>query len=258
MTDTSGAAVLGAPSPAGQRQRAERRFYSGMALFMGLLVLVGFGPSFYFKFLGLSFPRPNPTLNPLVIFHGVVFTLWTVVFVAQALLVNAGRRDVHRKLGVAGMALAVLMLPVMYVTAAAQVARANQPPFTDPLTWTAVPLLAVAFLAPLLWLGWRHSRRDLQAHKRLMLGAMIMVVQPAIGRLPLAPPTLMGFGILLAISWLLFIPLIQWDRHSLGRVHWATALGASLYAVSLALQQFFLAMPGSWARFAVHLPGIAQ
>ena len=35
------------------------------------------------------------------------------------------------------------MIPVMYLTAVWQVARANQPPFTDPLTWTIVPLAVI-------------------------------------------------------------------------------------------------------------------
>ena len=41
------------------------------------------------------------------------------------------------------MLLAMLMIPVMYLTAVWQVARANQPPFTDPLTWTIVPLAVI-------------------------------------------------------------------------------------------------------------------
>ena len=43
------------------------------------------------------------------------------------------------RLGKLTMLLAVLMIPVMYLTAVWQVARANQPPFTDPLTWTDRP-----------------------------------------------------------------------------------------------------------------------
>lgn len=258
MAGMGEAGVMGAPSPGVQKQRAERRFYTGMALVMAGLVLIGFGPSFYFKSLGISFPRPNPSLTPLIIFHGLVFSLWVAVFVTQASLVAAGRRDLHRKLGVAGIALAFALVPIMYLTTVAQVARASQPPFTDPLTWTVVPLMSIPFFVALIWQGWRSSRRDLQAHKRLMLGAMIMMVQPAIGRLPIAPPILEGAGILAFVGWLLFVPLFLWDRRSLGRIHWATWLGAVFYALSLIGQMAFLAWPGPWARFAAHLPGVAH
>ena len=133
-----------------------------------------------------------------------------------------GRRDLHRKLGVAGMALGAAMIPVMYLTAVWQVARASQPPFTDPLTWTVVPLVGIPVFALLLGRGWRESSRDLQAHKRLMLGLLIILTQPAIARLPLAPPSLLGFSLQSAIAWFVFVPLFIWDRRTLGRLHWAT------------------------------------
>ena len=57
--------------------------------------------------------------------------------------------------------------PVMYLTAVWQVARANQPPFTDPLTWTIVPL---AVIIPFRGLGLERlvaSGATPQWHKRL-------------------------------------------------------------------------------------------
>src|SRR6476661_3183394 len=125
-------------APAADRKSSERKFYSRMALFLVLLVLAGFGPSFYLRGIVPSFPRPNPTLPPAVILHGTVFTLWMLTLVAQTQLITARKHAVHMKLGKLGMLLAVLIIPVMYLTAVWQVARANQPPFTDPLTWTIV------------------------------------------------------------------------------------------------------------------------
>ncbi len=235
----------------------ERRFYTRMAWFIVALVFVGFGPSFYLKPLGLSFPRPNPPLIPNLMLHGAVFTAWMAVFLAQVSLVAAGRRDLHRVLGAAGMALGALMVPVMYLTAVWQVERASQPPFTDPLTWTVVPLIGIPVFAAMLWLGWRESRRDLQAHKRLMLGVMIMLTQPAVARLPVAPPTLPGFAIQGVLSWLLFVPLFLWDRRTIGQLHWATKLGAGLFALVVAAQVVFMAIPGVWSSFAAHLPGVS-
>ena len=109
------------------RKASERKFYSRMALFLVLLVLLGFGPSFYLKGIVPAYPRPNPTLPPTVILHGAVFTLWMALIVVQTQLIAARKHAVHMQLGKAGMLLAILLIPVMYLTAVWQVARANQP-----------------------------------------------------------------------------------------------------------------------------------
>src|SRR4051795_216387 len=162
-------------APPADRKSSERKFYSRMALFLVLLVLLGFGPSFYLRDIVPSYPRPNPTLPPAVILHGSVFTLWMAAIVAQTQLIAARKHAVHMQLGKLTLLLAVLMMPVMYLTAVWQVARANQPPFTDPLTWTIVPLAVIIPFAILIWNGW-NKRRDVQTHKRLMLSAAIVSV----------------------------------------------------------------------------------
>jgi hypothetical protein len=235
----------------------ERRFYTRMAWALVALVFIGFAPSFYLKPLGLSYPRPNPPLIPNLMLHGAVFTAWVATFLAQVSLISARRRDLHRALGVGGFVFGLAMIPVMYFTAVWQVARASHPPFTDPLTWTAVPLVGIPVFALVLALGWREARRDLQAHKRLMLALMIMLTQPAVTRLPLAPPTLPGFAALSILSWFAFVPPFIWDLRSRGALHWATKLAAMFYALIIAAQVFFLATPGVWSAFAANLPGVS-
>lgn len=237
------------------RQAAERRFYSWMAIALVALMFLGFAPSFYLRGIVPPYPRPNPTLTPWVVLHGSLFTLWMLVLVAQTQLVAAGRRDLHKKLGVASILLAILIIPMMYVTAVWQVARANQPPFTDPLNWTVIPLAVIPVFAFLVWNGWKR-RRDAQWHKRLMLSAAIVVVMgPVFGRLPIAPPTLAGFSFQHSLGLVLFVPLFLWDRRSQGRVHPATWLGFSLAVAMLAVSTAFLAT-GAWAPIAAHLPGV--
>ena len=239
-----------------ERKASERKFYSRMALFLVLLVLLGFGPSFYLRGIVPPYPRPNPTLPPTVILHGSVFTTWMALIIAQTQLISARKHAVHMQLGKAGMLFAILMIPVMYLTAVWQVARANQPPFTDPLTWTIVPLAVIIPFAVAVWNGWTH-RRDVQFHKRMMLSAAIMVVMgPAVGRLPIAPPTTLGMSILLTLGLALFIPLFVHDRKLHGEVHPATKFGFTLAAISVALPLavFWFNLP--WASVAAHLPGV--
>lgn len=238
------------------RKASERKFYSRMALFLVVLVLLGFAPSFYLRGVIPSYPRPNPSLPPAVILHGSVFTLWMALIVAQTQLIAARKHAVHMQLGKLTFLLAVLMLPVMYLTAVWQVARANQPPFTDPLTWTIVPLAGIIPFAVLIAQGWA-KRRDVQSHKRLMLSAAILTVMgPAIGRLPIAPPTTLGITIIFLLGLLLFVPLFLWDSRTLGRTHPATKLGFAMAAISVAipLAVFWLNLP--WASVAAKLPGV--
>ena len=238
------------------RKASERKFYTRMALFLVFLVLLGFGPSFYLRGIVPSYPRPNPTLPPFVLLHGTIFTLWMALIVTQTQLISARKHEVHMRLGKAGVILALCMIPVMYLAAVWQVARANQPPFTDPLTWTIVPLATIIPFAILVANGWSH-RRDVQFLKRMMLSAAILVVMgPTIGRLPLAPPTLVGFTILILLGFVLFVPLIVHDRRALGKVHPATKLGiamAALWAVC-PLSVWWLNLP--WAKVAAQLPGV--
>ena len=238
------------------RKASERKFYSRMALFLVLVVLLGFAPSFYLRGIVPSYPRPNPTLPPWVIFHGLIFTSWMALIVVQTQLISARKQAVHMQLGKLGMLFAILMIPVMYLTAVWQVARANQPPFTDPLTWTIVPLASIIPFAILVWNGW-EKRRDVQTHKRLMLSAAILVVMgPSLGRLPIAPPTVVGFTIQMLVGFLLFVPLILWDRRTVGQLHPATKFGIGMAALWLIfpLAVFWLNLP--WAKVAAYLPGV--
>jgi uncharacterized membrane protein YozB (DUF420 family) len=244
-----------AASPA-DRKASERKFYSRMALFLVALVFIAFAPSFYLKDIVPSYPRPNPTLPPAVILHGTVFTLWMATIVAQTQLISARKHEIHMRLGKAAMFLAILMIPVMYLAAVWQVARANQPPITDPLTWTIVPLSAIIPFAVLVWNGW-SKRRDAQWHKRSMLSAAILVVAgPGIGRLPIMPPTLSGFTVLFLLGFALFIPLILWDRRTIGKVHPATKLGIAMLSIPIFVPLAVMWFNLPWASVAAHLPGV--
>src|SRR4051812_7690240 len=79
------ATVLGSTA---ERKSAERKFYSYMALFLVAVVFIGFAPSFYLRGVVPAYPRPNPTLPPGVMFHGLMFTLWMALLVVQTQLVS--------------------------------------------------------------------------------------------------------------------------------------------------------------------------
>lgn len=232
---------------------AERRFYSGMAIFMIAMVLIGFAPSFYFRGL-VHYPRPNPTLNPLVWLHGIMFSAWMLIFLMQARLVASGRRDLHMKLGRWSMIFAASLIPLMIATTIGQVARANQPPGYTPLGWMAVPAFGIPVYTAFLWAGWT-KRRNPQAHKRYMLGAALLMMDPAIGRIPLLPPEA-GIHLSDLLGWLPFLALVAWDWRSLGRIHSATLFTTGLWALVLILRGFAVTSPW-WEEIAGSIMAMA-
>ncbi|MDG2090365.1 MAG: hypothetical protein P8J61_04555 [Gammaproteobacteria bacterium] len=86
---------------------ADRIFFPAIALFAAFIVIVGFGPSYYFK----EFTDARE-LRLSVHLHGLVFSAWIILFIVQAFLVRTGNVSFHRKLGVFGVAIAALLVVV--------------------------------------------------------------------------------------------------------------------------------------------------
>jgi hypothetical protein len=231
---------------------AERRFYGRMIIAIFVAVFIGFAPSFYL-FQTVSYPRPNPVLTPLLVLHGIVFTAWVALFYTQTRLIAAGRRDIHRQLGVIGFGLAVALIPIMYLTSMHGISRGSHPPFVDAATWSAVPLLAIPPAAFLLFMGWRH-RLKAQVHKRFMLLATLGMVEPGIGRWPIFPPVLEAHIASGVLSFAMVIPLILWDRKTIGGLHWATKVGLGALAFGY-FARYFVWHTAAWHNLVAVLPG---
>lgn len=237
---------------AAQTIDAERRFYGRMALAIIIAIFIGFAPSFYLMQM-VSYLRPNPPLTVMTMLHGLVATGWLAIFYTQVRLVAAKRRDVHRQLGVWGMALGAAVIPVAYLTAMQAIPRGLHPPIIDAESWSAVPLLAVPAMALLLWMGWRN-RLDPQAHKRFMLVFTICMVEPGLGRWPVFPPTMAGHVISNLLAFAFIIPLVMWDRKTIGSLHWATkvAMGALAFGC---FARYIVWGLGIWPAVVRVLPG---
>ena len=106
--------------------RNDDLFFSGMAAVALIVVLVGFARTY---FLAGLFRAPLPNL--LVHIHGAAFTLWIILFITQVSLVTARRVNLHRRLGLLGFVLAIVMIVLGTLTASDQVARHVAKPGTD-------------------------------------------------------------------------------------------------------------------------------
>jgi len=226
----------------------ERAFFFWMAVAILTAIFLGFASTWFLR--PWLVPPGMLPLTPLVWLHGLLFTGWVSLFMAQVSLVSAGRTDLHRKLGVAGLGFAVA-LPIVGLLAALYGAlRAAGPPGIPPMTFLAVPLLGTVAFTVLLFAGLFNSRNP-AAHKRLMLLTMIIFTAPAFGRMPIFPgPTgfmLMPFTFVAAL-WL-------WDRHMLGRIHKATLQGTIVVAASLLLP-LAIGFTKPWLAFAHWATGL--
>ena len=224
----------------------ERAFFLLLAGSMFVAVMAGFGPVYYLR------PAHPATLyppTPLVHLHGAVFGAWIMLFMAQVSFVAAGRRDVHRKLGLAGIVLVALMIPLGIATALGQAVRKSGPPILDPLSWLAMPLASVLGFGVLFSLALLLRRRP-AAHKRLMILGMATMLSAAFGRIALIPP----FLGLLVLPNLYLVALIGWDFASLRRVHPATFWGGALVLLTT-IGPVFIWRSAAWLAFARSVTG---
>ena len=225
--------------------RHDRRFFMGMALVIAAIVFAGFAPTFYLR----TFYHPEP-LQSVFQVHGLVFSAWVVLFVVQTALVSARRTDIHRRLGVVGGGLALLMLVVGYQAAVTAARRGfSTPGLPPPLVFFAVPVFDLLVFATLVGAA-LYLRRTPAAHKRLMLLATIAVLTAAIARLPyvlpLGPPAFFGLTDLLVVAAMVY------DWRTRGRVHPAMLWGGLFLIASQPLR---LAVSGTdtWLALATWL-----
>jgi len=214
-----------------------------MAVAIALTVLVGFGPTYYFRSL-----TDLPPLPRLTHAHGLVFSAWILLFTTQVCLVGGGRRDLHRRLGVAGGVLAVLMVVVGLAVALAAARRDIAAGEADrALGFLIIPLGDIlAFVVLVTSALVLRARRE--THRRLMLLATLAILLAAIGRIP----WLGGTGGIIAyfIALLAAAPVHDWLTH--GRPH-PVSLWGGIGVFAFALGRFLSQDSAWWHAIAARL-----
>lgn len=237
---------------------SERRFYSGMALVMALVTIIGFGPTYYFA--GLH-DAPTPVLTPRIHLHGAFCTAWIALLIVQTRLIAAGERRMHRMLGAAGALIALAVVVTGVIVALASERRthtaANAGTMADPYMFLIFPMSAVLVFAGFVILGvlWRN-RADF--HKRFMLLATASLIGPAFARIITQASSGLGLvGIPGAIGGLILIDtlvvaLAIYDLSSRGRLHPATLWGGAFLILSGPLR-LAIGFSAPWQAFAQSL-----
>jgi len=232
--------------PAIIRRRRERWFYIGMSIAVAITVFAGFAPTFFLRPYFTAAP-----LMPLLQVHGLVFTSWIALFITQTVLVARHRTDIHRRLGVAGGVIAVLMVLIGVTTAVIRASQGATPtPDLSPLIFLTIPLGDMLVFAILVSAGF-YFRRQPATHKRLMMLATISILAAAVARLPFAimqagPPAFFG------LTDIFIVVCVLYDLITLRRIHRATALAGSFIVVSQPLR-LFIGGTHAWLVFATWL-----
>lgn len=224
--------------------RESRGLFTVIALVIALVAVAGFARTYYLK---LAFGTPE--LTALKHLHGLVMTAWIVLLITQVRLVATGRTAIHRKLGLAGIVLAAMVVFVG-VDLAITSAREGFTPVAavPPLVFLAMPMgeattFTVLFTAAILYRG----RPDI--HKRLVIVATLGMLTPAMARLavmtgaPVIPP------VFFAMTDVLIISCIAWDWARNRRLHPAFLAGLGV-VVAVQVGRLLVARTEAWQQVA--------
>ena len=216
------------------------RFFFIMGLVLIAIVLAGFVP------FGLMRPGGVTSVPVLLHVHGAVFLSWLILFTVQARLVGVGNIGLHKRLGQLSVLLAAIMIVLAYLVmrhaygnpnfsiAGLPAATSIIFPFTDIVNFAIAYGLALA------------NRQSPAIHKRWMLIAGILMIDPAVARIAMTldgPPPM-----ILAIELALFVSIIVYDVRTRRRPSWATMCGLGLYVAAMA-SKFTVAHTPAWANF---------
>ncbi len=168
------------PATAQTNRQRDRVFFPIIGALFIVTVFIGFAHSYYLAGL---FKAPLP--NVLIHIHAVVFSSWLILLTVQMGLVTARRVDVHRKLGLVGFGLAVLMVVLGLLAATDSLRRGFSPPHSglSAETFYVVPVSAMLLFSTLTASAYRARRRP-AVHKRLIVVATVAILAAAIQRWP--------------------------------------------------------------------------
>ena len=212
-TQVEGGATFSAPQ---RGFMADQGFFVRYAIVLAVFIMFGF---LQFAARGYSNFGAAPLLVHL---HGGLMVAWLGIFIAQNMLVHRGELGLHRKLGWTSAGLVIVVAVTGVAVGYNAVATNRLPPFFSDSFFLALTAVgSISFAAMVAWAI--TLRRQVQWHRRIMLGAMFILLEPALGRL-LPMPLLGRWGewLILFVQLIFVAVLANHDRKVLGSVHGAT------------------------------------
>lgn len=232
----------GSNSGALARTRTRSWFFPAMGGVAVLAVAIGFGRTYFAPMARGTFAAP------LVLhIHGAFAIAWVLLFAVQPMLVRMRQVKWHRRIGLAGLPLAIgvatTMLPAGVFQATRDAAAGAGP--TGISAILGVMTSAIMFVA-LVGAG-VLTRKNRDAHARWMLLATLVVIWPAWFRFrhwfPAVPRPEVWFALVLADVWIV-VAMIR-DRVTRGAIHPVLLWGGTAVIVEQSLEVIMFDSP-SW------------
>jgi hypothetical protein len=213
------------------------------------ITIAGFAPSI------VDPSRRLAPLTPLATVHGILFFLWLLLFLLQTTLIAGRRADMHRRMGIAAVALLIVIVPLSYVVTVQMVRRGfdlsgDQMTRADPLFGSIFNFVA-AIEFPVMAGAALAFRGRKEIHRRLMLFTNIMLMEVPITHLLGHIGFLLPFTVL-AGEALFLLSAVAWDYLTSRRVHPLTAFLAISLFLLLPIQGF-AGTTTAWHHFALWL-----
>ena len=229
---------------------SDDRFFVRGAIVIALTIVAGFSTQYL---MGRStFMSP-----PLVHAHAFIFMGWVGIYLAQNLLIGAGRLDIHRRLGWIALGWIFPMVLLGCLVTLNMVRQAHVPFFFRPLQFLVFdPLTIFAFAG--LTIAAVVMRAQTAWHRRLHFCGMSLLLAPAFGRL-LPLPLLQPWAWEASFFAGLLFPLagVVADLRRTGRVHPAWRYGIGTMLACLALIEAISYSPVGTALYRVVSAGSA-
>jgi hypothetical protein len=232
--------------------RPDRPLFVGALILVLVVVFAGFAPTFYLKgWFG------TPPVSNLQFAHGLVMSSWLALFIVQTALVEFGRADLHRRLGVVGVGVAILVVVVGVAAALDAGRRGFSPaPQVTPQMFLAIPLVDMLVFTILVGSA-IAKRRDSATHMRLMLLAAVGMLTPAVARLPVDALKQAGLPAFFAVMIGCVIVVVAIDTVRHRRLHPAFGWGAALLIAAVPARIAF-AHSDAWLAMANWLIALAR
>ena len=231
----------------------ERRFFGFVAAALALLVIAGFSRTFY---LHGFFNMPAP--SALVTVHGSLMTAWILVLGVQTALISVHRVNWHRKVGIGGVVLAAIIVPLGCLTtlgAARREVRAHADFIAGQLNVLGLELTQMLLFAGLIGLAFWYRNRP-SIHKRLMIVATLCIIPNAIVRLSmLSRLNVLSTNLATLFVWASLIAVVV-AIDSMRQRRISPAFGWSASVAILALYvAWYLSRTEVWDRYWIRVLG---
>ncbi|MCC5927654.1 MAG: hypothetical protein JJU28_00260 [Cyclobacteriaceae bacterium] len=198
------------------------RFYLLITILSLVMVLLGFGHSFFLRSF-IEQPFFLKDLPVVVYLHGGVMTIWYVMMVAQSALINVKKVKLHMAMGWGLVAIASFVIISGLIVNAGVFPRWLALGFLNPANegmmrmaagfWTYDQTALIPF--GLMVATAVYNRKNMVIHRSMILGASILLLNPAIFRMTgwMFPSFVLPSATIIYLLFPISLMAHDWVRH---------------------------------------------